>query len=253
MGKKGINVEEYIGKVINNWLIEDKLYKTDKGWLMICKCLLCDMEVLGVNLYNVINGKSTNCGCIRKKRLSESKRIHTIESLSQQKFGRLTVVEEAGRDKYGKIQYKCICDCGNETIVLGNSLLQNHVVSCGCLRSKNNSVISQILSKIGYNAIQEKYVKLDNNEISYIRFDNYIEELNLAIEYDGEGHFIPIDWAGRGEAWANESLYATQRRDEIKNNYCFENGIELLRISYFEIDDIENIIINKINEITNND
>jgi hypothetical protein len=253
MSKKGINVDEYIDKVINNWLIEDKLYKTDKGWLMTCKCLLCGMEVIGVNLYNIINGKSRNCGCARKKQLSESKRIHTVESLSQQKFGRLTVVEEAGRDSYGKIQYKCICDCGNETIVLGNSLLQNHVVSCGCLRSKNNSNISQILSKLGYDAVQEKYIKLYNNEISGIRFDNYIEELNLAIEYDGEGHFIPIDWAGKGEEWAIESLQSTQRRDEIKNNYCFENGIELLRISYLEIDDIENIIINKINEITNND
>ena len=30
MSKKGINVDEYIDKVINNWLIEDKLYKTDK-------------------------------------------------------------------------------------------------------------------------------------------------------------------------------------------------------------------------------
>lgn len=253
MSKRGINVDDYIGLTINNWFIEDKLYKTDKGWFMLCKCLLCDNTVVGVNLYNIINNRSKNCGCGRKKHLSESKRIHTVESLSKQKFGRLTVIEEAGRDNYGKIKYKCKCDCGNETIVLGNSLLQNHVHSCGCLHSRNNNMIYQIVNDLGYNAVQEKCIQLQNSEITCIRFDVYIEELNLAIEYDGEGHFIPIDWAGKGEEWANTSLQLTQRRDEIKNRYCWDHNINLLRISYLEIDNIKEIIINKINEITNND
>ena len=92
-----------------------------------------------------------------------------------------------------------------------------------------------------------------------INVDEYIDKVinNWLIEdklyKTDKGWFIPIDWVGKGEEWAIESLQSTQRRDEIKNNYCFENGIELLRISYLEIDDIENIIINKINEITNND
>lgn len=253
MGKQGINVQEYIGQTINNWFIEDTLYKTDKGWFMICKCTLCDNEVVGVNLYNIVSGRSKNCGCSRKRHLSESRRVHTVESLSQIKFGRLTVIEEAGRDNYGKIQYKCKCDCGNETVVLGNSLLQNHVVSCGCLHSKNNGVISQIITELGYESVQEKYIQLHNSEISCIRFDNYIEELNLAIEYDGEGHFIPIDWAGKGENWAIESLQLTQQRDIIKNKYCYENNINLLRISYLEICNAKEIIMDKINEITNND
>ena len=37
--------------------------------------------------------------------------------------------------------------------------------------------------------------------------------------------------------------------DKVINNWLIEDK----RISYLEIDDIENIIINKINEITNND
>ena len=253
MSKKGIDIEQYIGKMINDWFIKEKLYKTDKGWFMLCKCTLCGNEVVGVNIYNIIRNHSKNCGCARKKHLSNSRRIHTVETLSKQKFGRLTVVSEAGRDNYGKILYNCKCDCGNEVIVLGNSLLQSHTLSCGCLLSKNNSNISQIINELGYTNVQEKTVYLNSEEIMCIRFDNYIEELNLAIEYDGEGHYIPIDWAGKGEDWANEELKRTQQRDEIKNQYCYDNNINLLRIPYFEEDNILNIILNKINEITNND
>ena len=114
MSKKGINIDEYIGKEINDWIIIDKLYKTDKGWFMLCECKLCGNTIMGVNIYNIIKERSKNCGCARKHNLSKSRRVHTVESLSQRKFGRLTVVEEAGRDNYGKIKYKCICDCGNE-------------------------------------------------------------------------------------------------------------------------------------------
>ena len=35
-----------------------------------------------------------------------------IRDLTGQKFGRLTVVEQAGRTKYGNVLWKCKCDCG---------------------------------------------------------------------------------------------------------------------------------------------
>ncbi|WP_414842350.1 DUF2726 domain-containing protein [Enterococcus saccharolyticus] len=49
------------------------------------------------------------------------------------------------------------------------------------------------------------------------------------IEYDGEQHFLPVDsWGGE------ETLKQTQLRDSIKNEYCKENDIPLLRIKYNE-------------------
>lgn len=57
----------------------------------------------------------------------------TFRDLSDMRFSRLRVIERAGHDKYGKILYRCICDCGNEKITLGRSLLNGGCKSCGCL------------------------------------------------------------------------------------------------------------------------
>lgn len=65
-------------------------------------------------------------------------------------------------------------------------------------------------------------------------FDFYLPDLNVLIEYDGQQHFKPIDFAGKGEEWAVEQLKITQHRDEIKNQYCANNNIKLLRIPYFK-------------------
>lgn len=46
-------------------------------------------------------------------------------------FHNLTVIEEAGKDKRGEIKWRCVCDCGNETIVLGGNLRTGHIKSCG--------------------------------------------------------------------------------------------------------------------------
>lgn len=63
-----------------------------------------------------------------------------------------------------------------------------------------------------------------------MRFDFAIidDEKNLIklIEYDGEQHFKPIEQFGGQEAF--EEL---KQRDKIKNNYCREHNINLLRIS----------------------
>lgn len=48
------------------------------------------------------------------------------------KFNRLLVVEEVGSNSHNKIVYKCLCDCGNTTNVVGSHLKNGNTKSCGC-------------------------------------------------------------------------------------------------------------------------
>lgn len=50
------------------------------------------------------------------------------------KYGRLTVIEYAGTNKYRSALWKCVCECGKETIVRGTELRGGHVRSCGCFQ-----------------------------------------------------------------------------------------------------------------------
>lgn len=59
--------------------------------------------------------------------------VGKFRDLTGLKFGRLTVVEQAGRDKYSKILWRCQCDCGNEKVTHGRSLINGNCKSCGCL------------------------------------------------------------------------------------------------------------------------
>lgn len=52
--------------------------------------------------------------------------------LTGQSFGRLVVIKEAGRNKFGHVMWLCKCDCGNEVSVNGNSLRRGFTISCGC-------------------------------------------------------------------------------------------------------------------------
>lgn len=50
-----------------------------------------------------------------------------------QRFGKLTVVERV-KNKNGKNVWRCVCDCGNETLVQTGNLSNGHTTSCGCAR-----------------------------------------------------------------------------------------------------------------------
>ena len=62
------------------------------------------------------------------------------------------------------------------------------------------------------------------------------------LEYDGHQHFHPVDFAGKGKEWAEERFEEDKRRDKVKNLYCENNKIKLIRIPYFEFENIENIL-----------
>ena len=55
------------------------------------------------------------------------------------RYGRLIVLEEAGRDRLGHALWLCQCECGNTTVVRGSSLRTKETQSCGCLQRERVS------------------------------------------------------------------------------------------------------------------
>lgn len=49
-----------------------------------------------------------------------------------QRFGRLVALARAGTDQNKKVLWRCICDCGKETIATSGSLVTKNTTSCGC-------------------------------------------------------------------------------------------------------------------------
>lgn len=54
--------------------------------------------------------------------------------LTGQHFERLLVVERAENDKHGGACWRCLCDCGSETVVSSSNLRSGHTKSCGCFQ-----------------------------------------------------------------------------------------------------------------------
>ena len=55
-----------------------------------------------------------------------------FKDLTNQRFGRLLVVCESGRDAHGNATWLCECDCGARKVVMRGSLRSGKTLSCGC-------------------------------------------------------------------------------------------------------------------------
>lgn len=56
--------------------------------------------------------------------------------ISGQRFGRLVAICDSGKRSYGAVLWRCLCDCGNETLARYYELKSGHVQSCGCLANQ---------------------------------------------------------------------------------------------------------------------
>lgn len=56
-----------------------------------------------------------------------------FHDITGQRFGRLIVLAQYGRNRWGSIQWQCLCECGNEAIILSQCLRRGWSRSCGCI------------------------------------------------------------------------------------------------------------------------
>lgn len=242
-GKRTNPFEKYfylVGTKINNWTVLELRHKR-RNVEAYCRCD-CGTEKL-VNIQYLIQGKSKNCGCGRKKMLRETR----TKNLVGQRFGKLVVVELLPKsNKFNRRMYRCKCDCGKEIITSSICLTSGSTKSCGCLVSYYNMYIKQLLDKWGIEYKNEYRIHIDGN---LYRFDFYLPKYNLMIEYDGSQHYVPSRW-NKDEEKDLEDFRKTQESDKIKNQYCKDNNIDLLRIPYWESKNIDTIIYNRLQRLS---
>jgi predicted nucleic acid-binding Zn-ribbon protein len=100
-----------------------------------------------------------------------------------------------------------------------------------CTGTWGENFVSMILGNLNLEFKHQKTFK-DCKDKHKLKFDFYLIYLNILIEYDGIQHFKAIQYFG-GE----KALKETQRRDEIKNKYCRDYNIPLLRVNCFMSED----------------
>lgn len=49
------------------------------------------------------------------------------------RFGKLTAIQQNGKNTFGQLLWKCVCECGNTANVVAAKLNSGHTKSCGCL------------------------------------------------------------------------------------------------------------------------
>ena len=166
----------------------------------------------------------------KPQRLGTKRRLN----LKDQTFGKLTVIDFA-YTKNTKAQWYCRCECGNECIVSGNALRNGDIKSCGCLVSYQESIIEKILLE-NHISFQKEYSFQDLYDKKLLRFDFAIFKNNKLIElieFDGRQHFNDYTpWKSK------ETLEERKKRDLLKNKFCEENNLKLIRINYKNRDNI---------------
>ena len=189
-------------------------------WHCRCKCGK-EIDVRGQHLRD---GKIKSCGCLKH----QSKYV----DITNKRFGLLTAIKPLELNSKREQLWECKCDCGSLIIVRGVSLRNFHTLSCGCLKSKGEEKISQILNINNIKYEKEKTFsncRFPNGKLA--KFDFYIDKRYL-IEFDGKQHFEIGGWN------TEESLKSIQQRDQIKNQWCKDNNISLIRIPYWHLKDL---------------
>jgi len=105
-----------------------------------------------------------------------------------------------------------------------------------CSESFGEKSISKFLDTLSIEFLREHRFS-DCRNIGLLKFDFYIPSMRTCIEFDGIQHFQPVGYFGGPESFKRLKI-----NDKIKEDYCEENFINLIRIRWDQIDKIDEIL-----------
>lgn len=211
---------------VSNTIINDILFlwpceRKNKRILWLCRCH-CG-NYFKVEPKSVRSGNTKSCGCHFLERMREYN-TRDSKDLTGMRFGKLLVLERTNF-KNNRQHWKCICDCGNFFEANADSLLQNKLNSCGCLKSYAELQLKNLFTKqnIDY-ASQYTFSDCKSNKGYPLYFDFAIllnGDLKGLIEYQGDQHY------NTANPWFSLD---GQANDDRKKEYCKTHNIPLLHL-----------------------
>lgn len=215
-----------VGKRFGKLVVEARTEERINGSVVWkCKCDCGGYKNVPTHL--LTSNHTQSCGCL----------VREVQwnDLTNQRFGKLIALYPCNYKRSSSIIWHCKCDCGNECNVESYNLRKGITQSCGCITSSiGETNIQTILQENNIEYRKEYTVK----EIGNLRFDFALLENKKVvrlIEFDGIQHFT-----SRSGVWndTENELQKRQKRDNRKNKWAIDNNIPLVRIPYWERDNI---------------
>lgn len=255
---KGTYIEDITGEQFSRLTVLELTDKKDNDnrWIWKCQCSCEDKTIVYTSMHKLRSRNTKSCGCLQRESVIAKNKAGILD-LTGQKFGMLTAIEidKTRKGSNGEIYWKCHCDCGNDTSVTVGELRRglygndkrHGTQSCGCSsKSSGENRVKEILNNLKIRFKREKtFEDLINPETGYkLRIDFYLPDYNTCIEYDGYTHF-----SANGGWNTEENLAKIQHSDRIKNNYCNEHSIKLIRIPYTDFKKLdEKYLLNRLED-----
>lgn len=182
------------------------------------QCLVCNYK-FWIRGYSLLSGHGCN-KCARKAVANkERKDKEQFQKELDNKYpGQFKVLGDY-KDRFTPVELLHIT-C-NHTITKQPRKLLHSPYCKYCNMSSGEFMVNAYLIKLGVN-YEYGYI-LPNK----LHFDFWLPQYRVAIEYDGRQHYESNEFFDK-----RESLYVRQHRDQLKNQYCKEHNIKLLRIPY---------------------
>jgi hypothetical protein len=199
-------------------LLRRTFITNNKKWKGIFKCS-CGTEFEAI-ISDVASGRCKSCGHEREHQIGEKLGDNQHTLLKR-------LYRSQGESHVWICLFKCGL-CGKEFEADISRIVSNSRTSCGCNTfSKGEDRIRKILENNSIKFEKEKVFKdcINPETQNVLRFDFYLPDYNTCIEYDGKQHFQEV-------YFCPDSLEDRQRRDQVKNEYCDNNNIKLIRIPY---------------------
>lgn len=208
-----------------------------------CRCKICGHEWTTVTKVLTTNGS----GCPKCGRLNaDNSRRKTQEQFIKDLAEVNPDIEVVGQYKNTHTKIRCRCKKdGFEWDAYPANLLNRSAGCYRCNASLSEKLLLNILDEMQIK-YKHQYIIKDCKYVDVLKFDAFDVDNNIAFEYNGEQHYYPVDFAGKGEEWARDQFQLTQQRDNAKIKYCNDNNIPIVIIPYWEKNNMESFIRNKL-------